>query len=315
MELHQLRYFVTVVRERTFTRAAERLYLTQPSLSEQIRKLESELGSPLFERLGRTLSLTDAGKAFLPHAERILFEVEQARLRIQEVRGLRRGRLAIGVLPSPSARLLPRFLAEFRHRHPGVKVVLREENKSALFEEMVHDGELDLAIIRLPKRRPDLKSSFLLREPMLVVLPPGHRLVGRRGVTLAELAEEPFVHMKAGLGLRELFEDVCRKAGFEPRIVVETGQLSSVLGLVLAGVGITVVPQMAAGPEGRRIPIRDVHAYRDLGVIWRQGQPLAPSAAAFLEMLRRSVDPDEREGRRPASNLERPSLAAELGRG
>lgn len=312
MELHQLRYFVTVVREGTFTRAAERLYLTQPSLSEQIRKLESELGSPLFERLGRTLALTDAGKAFLPHAERILFEVEQARLRIQEVRGLRRGRVAIGVLPSPGARLLPRFLAEFRHQHPGVEVVLREENQSALFEEMVHDGELDLAIIRFPKRRPDLESRFLLREPMVLVLPPGHRLVGRRGVTLAELALEPFVHMKAGYGLRELFEDVCRKAGFEPRIVVETSQLGSVMGLVLAGVGITVVPQMAAPSEGRRIPIRDPYAYRDLGVVWRQGQALSPASAAFLEMLHRSIDGDGRERGRPSiAELERRPQAVE----
>jgi LysR family hydrogen peroxide-inducible transcriptional activator len=295
MELHQLRYFVTVVREGTFTRAAERLYLTQPSLSEQIRKLEGELGSPLFERLGRTLSLTDAGAAFLPHAERVLFEVEQARLRIQEVRGLRRGRLSIGVLPSPAARLLPRFLAEFRHRHPRVEVVLREENFSALFEQMVHDGELDLAIIRLPKRRGDLEARFLLREPMVLVVPPGHRLSGRRTVALADLEQEPFVAMKAGYGLRELLESVCQKAGFTARIGVETSQLGSVMGLVLAGVGVTVVPEMAAGPEGRRIRIRDQHAYRDLGVIWRQGQPLAPAAAAFLDMLRRSVDVDGRE--------------------
>src|SRR5437868_3580015 len=270
MELHQLRYFVTVVREGTFTRAAERLYLTQPSLSEQIRKLEGELGSPLFERLGRTLALTDAGSAFLPHAERILFEVEQARLRIQEVRGLRRGRLSIGVLPSPAARLLPRFLAEFRHRHPRVEVVLREENVSAQFEEMVHDGQLDLAIIRLPKRRADLEVKFLLREPMVLVLPPGHHLSAKRAVSLAELAEEPFVAMKSGYGLRELLDSVCRQAGFEPRIGVETSQLGSVVGLVLAGVGVTVVPAMAAGPEGRRVRIRDADAYPDLGIPWRQ---------------------------------------------
>jgi LysR family transcriptional regulator, hydrogen peroxide-inducible genes activator len=298
MELHQLRYFVTVVREGTFTRAAERLYLTQPSLSEQIRKLEAELGSPLFERLGRSLALTSAGEAFLPHAERILFEVEQARLRIQEVRGLRRGRLSIGVLPSPAARLLPRFLAEFRHQYPDIEVALREENVSAHFEEMVHDGALDLAIIRLPTRRPDLESRHLLREPMVLVLPPGHRLSGKRAVGLAELAQEPFVAMKAGYGLRELLEAVCEKAGFEPRIGVETSQLGSVVGLVLAGVGVTVLPEMAAGTEGRRIRIRDAHAYRDLGVIWRQGQPLAPAASAFLDMLRRSADDEGRDTRR-----------------
>ncbi|HSR22751.1 MAG TPA: LysR family transcriptional regulator [Candidatus Eisenbacteria bacterium] len=290
MELHQLRYFVTVVREGTFTKAAQRLYITQPSLSEQIRKLETELSSPLFQRLGRRLALTNAGEAFLPHAEKVMFEVEQARARVQEVRGLRLGRLSIGVFPSAAARLLPKFLAEFRHRHPGVEVVLREENVSAEFEQMVHDGVLDLAIVRLPKQRSDLEERFLVRDPLVLLVPPGHRLGDKRSVELPELAAEPFVTMKPGYGLRELTERVCRTAGFEPRIVFETGQLGTLVGLVLGGVGLTVVPRMAAGHEGRRIRIRDQHAYRELGVIWRQGQALAPAARVFLDMLRRSAD-------------------------
>jgi DNA-binding transcriptional LysR family regulator len=300
MELHQLRYFVTVVREGTFTRAAEHLYITQPSLSEQIRKLESELGSPLFERLGRTLALTSAGEAFLPHARRVLFEVEQARLHIQEVRGLRRGRLAIGVLPSPAARLLPRFLAEFRRHHPQVEVVLHEENASAAVEEMVHQGTLDLAIIRLPKRRLDLEAEVLLREPLVLVVPPEHPMVGRRSVALAELAQEPFVAMKDGYGLRELLETVCDRAGFAPRIVVEASHVGSVVGLVTAGVGVTVVPRMAAGSEVRRIRIRDPHAFRDLGVIWRRGCAPAPATSEFLELLRRSAELASRDDRGPA---------------
>jgi len=295
VELHQLRYFVTVVREGTFTKAAERLYITQPSLSEQIRKLETELGSPLFQRLGRRLALTSAGEALLPHAERVMFEVQQAHSHVQEVLGLRRGRLTIGVLPSAAARLLPKFLAEFRERHPGVEVALREEDVSAEFEAMVHDGTLDLAIIRLPKRRPDLEVKFLVREPMVLVVPPGHRLGERRSIALAELAGESFVTMKTGYGLRELLDRFCRQAGFEPRIVFETGQLGSVVGLVLAGVGVTVVPQMAAGQEGRRIRVRDRYAYRELGVIWRQGQQLAPAARIFLDMLRRSADVEVHE--------------------
>ncbi len=189
MELHQLRYFMAVVREGTFTRAAERLYITQPSLSEQIRKLETELGTLLFQRLGRRLALTGAGEAFLPHAEKVMFEVEQARARVREFSGLRRGRLSIGVLHSPAARLLPVFLAEFRRVHPGVELVLREEGVSADLEQLVHDGVLDLAIIRLPKRRPDLEVKLLVREPMVLVVPPGHRLSDRRSVALAELAD------------------------------------------------------------------------------------------------------------------------------
>ncbi|HEY4026270.1 MAG TPA: LysR substrate-binding domain-containing protein [Candidatus Dormibacteraeota bacterium] len=291
--MHQLRYFVTVVREGTFTKAAERLYITQPSLSEQIRKLETELGSPLFQRLGRKLALTDAGDALLPHAQKILFEVEQARARVQEVRGVRRGRLSIGVLPSAAARLLPQFLAEFQRRHPGVEVVLREANVSGDFEQMVHDGALDLAIIRLPKRRTDLDAKFLVREPVVLIVPDRHRLSDRRTVALAELADEPFVAMKPGHGLRELLERLCQQAGFQPRVVFETAQLGSLVGLVLAGVGVTIVPLMAAGREGRHIRIRDRSAHRELGVVWRQGQPLAPAAGIFLDMLHRSADGDQ----------------------
>src|SRR5437660_148359 len=297
MELHQLRYFVTVVRDGTFTKAAERLYITQPSLSEQIRKLETELGSPLFQRLGRRLALTSAGESLLPHAEKVMFELEQARARVQEVRGLRRGRLSIGVLPSVSARLLPKFLAEFRHQHPGIEVSLREENDSVEFEQMVHEGVLDLAIVRLPARRNDLEVEFLVREPLVMVAPPGHRLGDKRSVALAELANESFVTMKPGHGLRECLQKFCRQAGFDPRIVFEAGHLGSVIGLVLAGVGITVVPRMAAGLEGRRIRVRDSFAYRDLGVIWRQGQPLSPPARLFLDMMRRSADVEVRGGR------------------
>jgi DNA-binding transcriptional LysR family regulator len=297
MELHQLRYFVTVVRDGTFTKAAERLYITQPSLSEQIRKLETELGSPLFQRLGRRLALTSAGECLLPHAEKVMFEVEQARARVQEVRGLRRGRLSIGVLPSAAAKLLPKFLAEFRHQHPGVEVLLREENDSMEFEQLVHDGQLDLAIVRLPvRRRTDLEVEFLVREPMVVVAPPGHRLGDRRSVALAELANEPFVTMKPGHGLRESLERFCRQAGFDPHIVFEANHLGSVMGLVLAGLGITVVPRMAAGQEGRRVRVRDPFAFRDLGVIWRPGQPLSPAARIFLDMMRRSADVVVRDG-------------------
>lgn len=288
MELHQLRYFVTVVREGTFTRAAERLYITQPSLSEQIRKLETELGSPLFQRLGRRLALTSAGDALLPHAEKVVLEVEEARSRVQEVRGLRLGRLSVGVLPSAGARLLPKFLAEFRVQHPGVEVVLREEDSSADLEQMVHDGVLDLAIVHLPARRPDLDAVLLVRDPLVMVVPPEHPLGDRRSVLLAELAEERFVAMRPGHGLRHLLQRMCRQAGFEPRVVFETAQLGSLVGLVLAGMGVTVLPRMATAPEGRRIRVRDRFAHRDLGAVFRQGQELAPAARIFLGMLRRS---------------------------
>jgi LysR family transcriptional regulator, hydrogen peroxide-inducible genes activator len=289
MELHQLRYFVAAARSGTITRAAESLYLSQPSLSEQIRKLEREMGTALFERLGRRLALTAAGSAFLPHAERALFEVEEGRTRVREVLGLRRGRLAIGALPSVGVNLLPNVLAAFKRLHPGIEVLLREEDVSATFESMVHAGELDMAVIRLPGTRPDLQYRLLLREPLVAMVPSSHHLADGRLIAVRELADEDFVATKAGHGLRELLLDTCRRAGFEPRIIVETGQLSVLQGLVLAGVGVALLPALAAGGEGPKLALDDPEAVRELAVCYRGGQPLSPPAAAFLDILLESA--------------------------
>jgi DNA-binding transcriptional LysR family regulator len=213
-------------------------------------------------------------------------EVEHARLGVQEVLGLKRGRLSVGVLASVAGWLLPGFVADYRRAYPGVEIALYEDGGSGRIEDMVHAGELDLGIVRLPKHRVDLEQKFLLRERMVAVMAADHRLARRHAVAMAELAEEPFVAMKTGHGLSELLHRLARQAGFEPMVVFETGQISSMVGLVRAGIGLTVMPEIAAGSEGVRIPVRDREAYRELGVVWRQGQPVAPATGAFLEMLR-----------------------------
>jgi LysR family transcriptional regulator, hydrogen peroxide-inducible genes activator len=285
VELHQLRYVIAVAEQGSFTKAAERLYLAQPSLSVQIRKLEQELGAPLFERLGRRVRMTAAGEAFLPHARRAVFESEQARERVAEVVGLAQGRVALGVLPSVGARLLPTVLAQFTSEHPGVEVRLLEQNVSGEFERLVHDGQLDLAVIRMPKQRADLRVERLVREPLLALVPPGHRLFGGHDVALSELAGEPFVGMQPGYGLRELMDETCRAAGFLPRVVVETTQLSIVHGMVRAGIGVSLLPRLAVGNEVAALSLRDRAACRELGVVWRSGPPLEPAVRAFLDLM------------------------------
>lgn len=289
MQLHRLRYFVAVARYGSLTRAAERLSLAQPSLSEQIHKLERELGTPLFDRLGRGLVLTAAGEAFRLHAERALYEVEEGRQRVNDVLGLRRGRVAVGVLPSVGATLLPSVLAEFGRNHPDVEVRLIEENVSARFEDMVHAGQLDMATIRFPRQRQDLDGALLVREPIVALLPPGHPLAARTAIAVAALREEPFVALKSGYGLRDLMVPIFQRAGFEPRVVVETGQLEIARALVSAGIGVTLLPRMAAGGAPVQVPVRDPLAVRELGVVWRAATPLSPAATAFLELLRRAA--------------------------
>lgn len=285
MELHQLRYVIAVAEEGSFTRAADRLYLAQPSLSVQVRKLEQELGTRLFSRLGRRVALTSAGEAFLPHARRALFEVEQARQQVEAVLGLRRGRVTLGVLPSVGSGILPDILAAFKKRHPGVEVRLLEHNVSVEFERMVHAGQLDLAVIRMPCTRGDLCSRTLVSEPMVALVSAAHPLAGRRDISLADLVGEDFVTMKQGHGLRKLVLDVCAKAGFMPQITVETGQLSIVRGMVKAGVGVSVLPRLAAGADNLLLGLTEPYARRELGVVWRSGPPLPTPTNAFLQML------------------------------
>jgi LysR family transcriptional regulator, hydrogen peroxide-inducible genes activator len=285
MELHQLRYFVAVAREGSMTAAATSLFLAQPTLSIQIRKLEQEVGAKLFERLARRVVLTAAGKAFLEHAERALAELELGRERVADVVGLRHGRVAMGVLPSVAAHLLPAVLAEFRAEHPGVTVHLVEHDVPRDFEQLVQAGELDMAVTRMPATLAGLGARTLVREPIVLLVPPDHRLRDRPAVALRELADEGFVCMRSGYGLRQLADQLCVDAGFTPRVVIETGQLSIVHGMVRSGVGVALLPRLAACGAEHVVPVSDPRARRELGVVWRHTALESPPVAAFLDRL------------------------------
>lgn len=285
MELHQLRYFVAVAKEGSMTQAAASLFLAQPTLSIQIRKLEQEIGAKLFERLARRVVLTEAGTAFLDHAERALAELAQGRDRVADVVGLRHGRVAVGVLPSVAAHLLPPVLAGFRAEHPGVTVHLVEHDVSRDFEQLVQAGELDMAVTRMPVTLAGLGVRTLVREPFVVLVPPGHPLADRREVALRELADEEFVSMRSGYGLRELADRLCAEAGFAPRAVIETGQLSIVHGMVRSGVGVALLPRLAASGAEHLVRVSDPQAHRELGVVWRRTAVESPPVAAFLDRL------------------------------
>jgi DNA-binding transcriptional LysR family regulator len=290
MELHQLRYFVAVAREGSMTAAATTLFLAQPTLSIQIRKLEQEVGAKLFERLARRVALTAAGRAFLEHAERALAEVERGRERVADVVGLRKGHVAVGVLPSVTAHLLPAVLAAFRAEHPGVEVRLVEHDAPRAFEQLVQTGELDMAVTRMPATLAGLGARTLLREPIVLLVPHGHPLRDRPDVALRELADEGFVCMRSGYGLRELTDRLCADAGFAPRVAVESGQLSIVHGMVRGGVGVALLPRLAACGAEHVVSLSDPQAHRELGVVWRRSALDSPPVAAFLDRLLATKD-------------------------
>jgi LysR family hydrogen peroxide-inducible transcriptional activator len=304
VELHQLRYFVAVAEEGSFTRAAARLFLAQPSLSVQIRKLEQSVGATLFERTGRRVMLTAAGEVLLEHANRALAEMDAARERVTAVSEARGGRVTVGVLPSVGADLLPDVVARFRTLHPGITVHLVEHDVSREFEQMVATGALDLALTRMPVTLAGLSARTLVREPIVLLVPPGHPLCtsaqpGQQGVWLRDLGDADTVAMRPGYGLRELADRLWAGAGVAPRVALETGQLSIVRGMVRAGMGVALLPRLAAGNDGCVVPVCDASAYRELGVVWRETSLESPPVAAFLHTLVESAGQEGADEFRP----------------
>ncbi len=254
MQLQQLRYFTAVAETRHFTRAAAREHVAQPSLSQQIRALERDLGAELFHRARGHVALTDAGEALLPLARRILADTETARREVQEVVRLRRGRVRLGAPPSLCASLVPDVLRIFRDSYPGVELFIHEGGSQDLVRVLAA-GELDLALIitPLPLQAPALATEELLREELVVVSaasapPPA---AGGR-MRIDDLRQRPMVMFRHGYDLRELTVAACRDAGFEPLFSVEGGEMDAVIELVRAGLGIAVVPRMVAERSGLR---------------------------------------------------------------
>jgi LysR family hydrogen peroxide-inducible transcriptional activator len=291
LQLQQIRYFMAICDEGNMSRAATRLFVAQPSLSEQIRKLEQELGLPLFTRLPRRLVLTPAGEVFRVHATRILEEVDLVQTHIDEVSVQSGQGIRVGVLPTLGSRLFPSVIAEFRRNNPGVHIALREENSSQSVKHLLSERELDVGVMRLEgKLAPHLEASFFLREPLIALIPPGHLLARSGEISLEEIAEEPFLTLKAGYGLRELVLNVLSDAGVVPNITVEVSQLEFLIGLVEAGMGVTMLPQLAVARERQvtQLQISDRHAFRELYLVWRKDLPLESKAPLrmFIDILR-----------------------------
>jgi LysR family transcriptional activator of glutamate synthase operon len=257
VEVHQLAYFESVSRHLHFTRAAEELHVAQPSVSQQIRKLETELGAPLFHRMKRQVALTEAGKTFLPPARAVLRRLDEARLEVQELSGLRKGTLAVGAPPSVGTHLLPRALAAFSRRHPGIALTFREAGSRTLLK-LLEEGELDMAVVIQPIRHPVLETLPLLEEELLLVVPRHHPLAsGSRRVPMAQLRGEPFVMLREGAyDLRDQTLAACRRAGFEPYVALDGGEMDSMLRFVAAGIGLAILPEMVlAGVDAREGPV------------------------------------------------------------
>jgi len=279
MEIHQVRYFLAVARTGNFSRAARECHVSQPSLSQQIKKLEEELGGPLFHRQPQGAVLTEAGHLFFTHAARIAAEVEEAQRRVQESGGTVRGRLVLGALPTIAPYLLPRLLEPFAREYPEVEVIVHEEITPRLLEG-VHSGDIDLALLSLPVAGAGLERVELFEEPLLLVVPKAHSLARKRRVVMADLPQEKFILMQEGHCLSDQALEFCHTRGdFSPSVSCRSAQVQTLLALVETGLGLSIVPEMAATPRKGLLyrEISPVAPKRRVGFVWRSNrfQPLA----------------------------------------
>lgn len=290
MELHQLRYFRAVARTGNFTRAAESEHVAQPSLSQQILKLEDELGAKLFDRFPRTAQLTRFGRVFLPKAEAILRQVGEARTEIQEMAGTEKGKVTIGAIPTIAPYFLPPVLTSFARRHPSIAVSVVEEITPLLLEQL-RDGRIDLALLALPVPGDELICEELVREPLFAVVPVKHPLAEREAIDLQEFKDEDFLLLKEGHCFRENTISACRRSRLQPNIVFESGQFSTILAMVSAGMGVSIVPAMAVEKQRRCrfVRIRDERACRRVGLAQLRHHFPTVAHRALVEHLRQSV--------------------------
>jgi len=287
MELFQLEYFLEAARHRSFTRAAAHLYLAQAALSEQIRKLETELGTPLFSRGRRETVLTAAGETLRVHAEALLARADAAKTAVQELVGLRGGRLTIGVIPSVSACILPAAIMAFRKLHPLVELALLEGTSESV-AEWVERGRVEFGIVQLPTTGGSFDEQHLFTEPFVVLVAKSHPSAKQSSIQLAKLANEPFILYKGRV--RDTALEACRKAGFEPRIACESSELETIRSLVAAGLGVALLPQLATQELSSRCVAMRLcgdPVDRQVAILSRPGHIASPSAAVFRGLLRR----------------------------
>lgn len=290
MEMQQLRYVVAVARTGNFSRAAEQCHVSQPSLSQQIQKLEEELGERLFDRLRRQAKPTPQGEAFLRRAVRILEEVDAAKREAAETRDLVRGRLVVGALPTIAPYLLPAAMAEFSARFPGVELVAQEETTATLVK-LLHAYEIDVAVASLPLPDERLAVKELFSEELLLALPPNHPLAGRRRVAAADLQGERLIVMREGHCLGDQALGFCESRKVRPKISFRSAQLETIQALVCAGMGISLIPEMATRGDRKDLPLyRPLDAPKPSRAIvcaWPEQRPPGRAAVEFLKLIAR----------------------------
>jgi DNA-binding transcriptional LysR family regulator len=290
MELRQLEYFVTVADERNFTRAAAKLHVTQPGVSAQIRQLERELGQELLDRSGRATRLTEAGQVVLPFARVALGAVAGARLAVDELSGLLRGHVAVGMVTQCASLDIPDLLAGFHRLHPAIEITLAEDSSDHLTEG-VRAGVYDLAFVGLgPEGPAGLAIQVVADEPIVAAVgADAGPWAGTGSASLAELADQPLISLPVGTGLRACVDAAYASAGLQPRVAFEASDPRLLARLAARGLGLAFLPASAARAHGdglHVITVDDPQMRGRLALTWRTEAPVSPAARALIAHAR-----------------------------
>ncbi|WP_455360283.1 LysR family transcriptional regulator [Streptomyces sp. SYSU K21746] len=281
----RLAYFAGVARHEHVTRAAQEMSVPQSTLSRAMVRLEQDLGVDLFARHGRTVSLTPAGRTFLTSVQRALAEVERAAETVRADADPAAGKVAFGFLHTMGSETVPGLIRAFRADHPRVRFQLVQNYGEAMLERL-RAGDLDLCLTSPVPDAPDLVARRLDEQRLRLVVPDDHRLATRKRVRLAEAADETFVTLEPGYGLRRITDDLCAEAGFKPRVAFEGEEAETLRGLVAAGLGVALLPPPAvARPGVVELTVTAPRAVREIGVAWLDGHPDTAPVAAFKRFL------------------------------
>jgi LysR family hydrogen peroxide-inducible transcriptional activator len=314
MDIRQLRYFSAIVRTGSFTRAAQQLGISQPSLSQQIRTLERQIGNPLFERLGRSVRLTAHGEALRQRAADILQQVAEAKSCLDQLQEGVRGKLRVGVIPTIMPYLIAPRVGTFSNNFPEVDLQFTEDTTPHLVEQL-QSGDLDLAVSGLPVRNPDIVCSELMREPLFLAVSEKHSLAREKIVDLHELHNERFLLLKEGHCLRDDVLRTCTHGRTELQAIFETDQLASIFQFVRSGFGLTVVPAMTSSQSAgcKLIPLRG-DSFRRIGYLRARRHVVSRPMREFTKWLRtlaaratNRIKPDLFAARRQATDYGKPT--------
>jgi len=288
MDFRTLRAFVEVVRQGGFSHAAKTVFATQSTVSKAVKQLEEEIGAPLLERMGHRTRLTDIGEVVYPRAVRLLADRTDLLSELDELRGLKRGTLRLGLPPVGSSSIFAPLLARYRSRYPGVDIRLTEHGGDELME-LVRSGDLELAVSLFAETE-DLEWQDVRREPLVAVLAADHPLARASSTDIAALKGDPFLLFAEGFAINRLILSACRRHGFDPLVAARSSQVDFLIELAASGVGVAFVPRMLAeGVQTARVRaplLTEPETEWRLGMLWRKGAYLSHAARAWLEITR-----------------------------